>query len=76
MKGADSSVTLCIYRYSYTKNKKSRKQTKMENKLPQTERKSLKKTKQNKSKIWKKYPNSHKTSTRNNKFIKLEMSRY
>ena len=34
VRGADLSVTLCIDRYSYAKNKKSQKLTNMENKLP------------------------------------------
>ena len=33
VRGADLSVTLCIDRYSYAKNKKSQKLTNMENKL-------------------------------------------
>ena len=49
MRGADLSVTLCIDRYSYAKNKKSQKLTNMENKLPK-KRNNLKKNNQTKKK--------------------------
>ena len=49
VRGADLSVTLCIDRYSYAKNKKSQKLTNMENKLPK-KRNNLKKNNQTEKK--------------------------
>ena len=43
MRGADLSVTLCIDRYTYAKNKKSQKLTNMENKLPKKKKQSQEK---------------------------------
>ena len=49
VRGADLSVTICIDRYSYAKNKKSQKLTNMENKLPK-KRNNLKKNNQTEKK--------------------------
>lgn len=79
VRGADLSVTLCIDRYSYAKNKKSQKLTNMENKLPKKKETISRKTikpKKNNSKIGKKSPFCHKTIARNNRFVKLKMSLY
>lgn len=43
VRGADLSVTLCIDRYSYAKNKKPQKLTNMENKLPKKKKQSQEK---------------------------------
>ena len=50
MRGADLSVTLCIDRYSYAKNKKSQKLTNMENKLPKKKKQSQEKQSNQKKK--------------------------
>ena len=79
VRGADLSVTICIDRYSYAKNKKSQKLTNMENKLPKKKKQSQEKQsnqKKNNSKIGKKSPFCHKTIARNNRFVKLKMSLY
>lgn len=50
VRGADLSVTLCIDRYSYAKNKKSQKLTNMENKLPKKKKQSQEKQSNQKKK--------------------------
>ena len=63
VRGADLSVTLCIDRYSYAKNKKSQKLTNMENKLPK-KRNNLKKNNQTKKKTTVKQEKSLHSATK------------